>query len=54
MFKNTLGTYLVVQWLRLCLAMQEVQVPSLVREVRSYIPAAKNKTNKQRKTEVIL
>ena len=44
MFKNMLGTYLVVQWLKLCLSMQEVPIPSLVREVRSHIPAAKTQT----------
>ena len=32
--KTILGTSLVVQWLRLCLPMQGVQVQSLVRELR--------------------
>ena len=30
--------FLVVQWLRLCLPMQGVQVPSLVGELRSHMP----------------
>ena len=33
----TLGTSLVVQWLRLCLPMQRVWVRSLVRELRSHV-----------------
>ena len=33
--KAKLGTSLVVQWLRICLAMEEIQVWSLVRELRS-------------------
>ena len=32
------GTSLVVQWLRICLAMQGTQVQSLVREPRSPVP----------------
>ena len=32
------GTCLVVQWLRLCLPMQGVQVPSLVEELRFHMP----------------
>ena len=37
--KNDLGgTFLVVQWLRLHLPMQGVQVQSLVRELRSHMP----------------
>jgi len=31
------GTSLVVQWLRMCLAMQGTQVQSLVGELRSYM-----------------
>ena len=36
--KVTGGTSLVVQWLRMCLAMQGTQVRSLVRELRSHVP----------------
>ena len=32
------GTFLVVQWLRLHLPKQEVQVRSLVGELRSHVP----------------
>ena len=32
------GTSPVVQWLRLCLSMQGLQVQSLVKELRSYMP----------------
>ena len=32
------GTYLVVQWLRIHLAMQGTPVQSLVGELRSHIP----------------
>ena len=32
------GTSLVLQWLRLCLPVQGVQVQSLVREQRSHVP----------------
>ena len=32
------GTSLVVQWLRICPAMQETQVQSLVMELRSHVP----------------
>ena len=35
--KATLGTSLTVQWLRLCFAMQVVQVRSLIGEVRSHM-----------------
>ena len=35
------GTSLAVQWLRLRLPMQGVQVQSLVRELRSHIPRGK-------------
>ena len=40
------GTSLAVQWLRLCLSMQGVTVPSLVRELRYCIALDKNKTQK--------
>ena len=32
------GTSLVVQWLRICLAMQKTQVQPLVRELKSHMP----------------
>ena len=32
------GTSLVVQWLRICVPMQETWVPSLVRELGSHMP----------------
>ena len=39
------GTSLVVQWLRLCLPMQGVQVRTLIRELRSHMPCGqKSKT----------
>lgn len=31
-------TYVVVQWFRICLATQEMQVQALVGELRSHIP----------------
>ena len=31
------GTYLVVQWLRICLPVQGTLVPSLVRELRFHM-----------------
>ena len=36
-----MGTALVAQWLRICLAMQRMWVQSLVGEVRSYMPQGK-------------
>ena len=42
-------TSLVVQWLRLCLPMQEVRVRSLVGELRSHMPRGQ-----KTKTEAIL
>ena len=36
--KLFLGTSLVVQWLRFCSPMQEMQVQSLTGELRSHIP----------------
>ena len=36
--KTNIDTSLVVQWLRICLVMQETRVPSLVRELRSHMP----------------
>ena len=43
--KNTCGDSLVVQWLRLCLPMQGVQVRTLIRELRSHMPyGQKSKT----------
>ena len=41
----------VVQWLRLCLIIQEVWVRSLVRKLRSHMPPGQKKKSK---TEVIL
>ena len=42
------GTYLVVQWLRLCFPMLEIRVPNLVQDLRSYIPQGqKNIKQKQ-------
>ena len=35
--KKQTGTALVVQWLKICPALQGAQVPSLVRELRSHI-----------------
>ena len=37
-----LGTFLVVQWLRLHLPMQGVQLPSLVRDLRFHMPCSQN------------
>ena len=34
---STLGTFLVVQWLRICLVMQGTQVQSPVEELRSHM-----------------
>ena len=34
---HTIHDFLVVQWLRICLAMQGTQVPSLVWELRSHM-----------------
>ena len=31
------GTSLMVQWLRVCLAIQQTRVQALVREIRSHI-----------------
>ena len=50
--KVALGTFLAVQWLRLYLPMQWVQVQSMARELRSHMPrdvALKKKTNKKKK-----
>ena len=48
------GTSLVVQWLRLCLPVQGVQVRSLVRKLRSHMPLSEKKNNKTHETEAIL
>ena len=51
--KNLLwGNSLMVQWLRLHLLMQEVQVQSLVRELRFHISCSQKKSKP--KTEAIL
>ena len=34
---KTTGTYLVIQWLRICLPMQRIQVQPLLRELRSHM-----------------
>ena len=41
------GTSLAVQWLRLCLPIQGVQVQSLVREPRSHMPCSQKNKEKQ-------
>ena len=52
---NSSGTSLVVQWLRLCLPMQGVQVQSVVEELRSRVPhGPKNKTSKRKRGTVKL
>ena len=47
-----LGISLVVKWLRLCLSMQEVLVPSLIREIRSH--TSHGQKTKKHKMETIL
>ena len=43
---NKVGISPVIQWLRHCLPVQELQVQSLVREVRSHMPhGQKTKTS---------
>ena len=44
--KCTHGNPLVVQWFRISLPMQEVQVQSLVRELRCFAAETKHKTSK--------
>ena len=46
------GTSLVVQWLRLCLPVQELQVLSLVSELRSHVPASR-KTKTDNKNNIV-
>ena len=46
--KKKEGTSPAVQQLRLCLPIQGVQVPSLVRELRSHIPHSKKEKKKKR------
>ena len=36
--RSSIRTSLVVQWLRLCLPLQTVQVQSLVEKLRSHMP----------------
>ena len=48
------GTSLTVQWLRLHLPMQAMQVWSLVRELRSHMPQGQKNKNPKYKTEAIL
>ena len=46
-----MGTSLAVQWLRLCLPMQGVQVRSLLQKLRSHMPRGqKNKTKNRSST----
>ena len=47
--KKLLGTSLVVQWLRLCLPPQGVQVQYLVRELNSYMPHSQENQNIKQK-----
>ena len=43
--KEGIGTFLVVQWLKIYLPKQRVQVQSLVMELRSHMPSSqRNKT----------
>ena len=46
---HVLGTSLAVQWLRLCLPMQGVQVQSLVGELRSPMPRGQKNQNIKQK-----
>ena len=47
-----LGTSVIVQWLRLHLPIQEVQVPSLARELRSHMPRGQ-KTKTQNRSNIV-
>ena len=47
--KLGLETFLVVQWLSLCLPMQGVQIQSLVGELRSHMPHGQNTKNIKQK-----
>lgn len=40
--KRTRGTFLVIQWIRLCLPMQGLQVRPLVSKLRSCMPHSQN------------
>ena len=48
--KSAHGTFLVVQWLRLCLPMQGVWVRSLVRQLGSHMPHSQKNQNIKQKT----
>ena len=48
---NSLGTSLLVHWLRFCLPLKGVQVQPLVRELRSHMPCSQKS---KRKPEAIL
>ena len=50
----SVGTSLAVQWLRLCLPMQVVWVPSLVVELDPNIPHGLRPKNQNIKTEAVL
>ena len=39
--RNVLRTFLAVQWLRICLTMQETWIQSLDRELRSHMAAGR-------------
>ena len=39
--RNVLRTFLAVQWLRICLTMQETWIQSLARELRSHMAAGR-------------
>jgi len=47
--KGNLGTSLAVQWLRLCLPIQGLQVQSLAGELRSHMPHGQKKKKKSQK-----
>ena len=49
LFKRKKGTSLVVQWLRLCLPMQGLQVWSLIRELRSHSSRGQKTTKNETK-----
>ena len=52
--RDSEGTSLAVQWLRLCLPMQRAQVGSLVRELRSHVTCSVAKEKKKKKRLVLI
>lgn len=46
------GTSLVIQWFRCCLPIRGMQIQSLVREVRSHMPASQ-KTQTQNRNNIV-